>query len=91
MNIVAFLFVGLIAGWIASTLVEGHGLGLFRDMAVGIIGAFVGGFIFNIFGITTYGFWSSMITSIVGAMVFLYVLALFTRSSRPSKPLDKMK
>lgn len=79
MGIVAFLIVGLIAGWVASLLVEGHGLGTLGDLIVGVIGALVGGFIFNILGVTAYGFWGSVGMSVVGASVFLFIVGLFAR------------
>lgn len=82
MNIIVFLLVGLLAGWIASGLVEGQGLGTLGDMLVGIIGAFVGGFIFNIFGLTAYGFWASLVMSVIGASVFLFVVRLFSGSRK---------
>lgn len=85
MNIIAFLLIGLFAGWIASSLIQGHGLGTPGDIIVGVIGAFVGGFVFDIFGITTYGFWGSLGMSVVGALVFLFIVGLFTRSPRLGK------
>ena len=45
MNIIAFLLVGLIAGYLAGKIVEGHGFGTLGDIVVGIVGAFIGGFI----------------------------------------------
>jgi len=79
MNIITFLIIGLIAGWLASTLVEGHGNGGLSDIVIGIIGAFFGGFIFNILGITYYGFWGNVGMSAVGAVAFLYLVRLFSR------------
>ncbi len=89
MNILVFLVVGLFAGWIASSLVKGHGLGTLRDVIVGIIGALVGGFIFNIFGITAYGFWGSLGMSIIGAMVFLFIISVLNGSHSSTKQLGK--
>ncbi len=88
MNILSFLIIGLIAGWVASTLTEGHGLGIVRDIIVGVIGAFVGGFIFSIFGVATFGFWGTVATSVVGAMAFLFIVGLFTDRSK-SLPLSR--
>jgi uncharacterized membrane protein YeaQ/YmgE (transglycosylase-associated protein family) len=85
MNVVAFLLVGLFAGWVASSLVEGHGLGVLGDIVVGIVGALVGGFVFDMFGVTTYGFWGSFGMSVVGAVVFLSILGLFTGSHGSTK------
>lgn len=77
MSIIAFLVVGLVAGWIASMLVEGHGLGIVGDIIVGIIGAFIGGFVFNAMGVYSDGFWGAVATSAVGAVVLLFLVNLF--------------
>ncbi len=79
MNIVAFLLVGLISGWIASLIVEGHGFGAIGDIIIGVIGAFVGGFVFDMLGVASYGFWGAVGMSLVGAVVFLFVVNLFGR------------
>ena len=52
MSILAWLVVGLIAGFIGSLIVNRRGDGLFMDIVLGVIGAFVGGFLFNFFGAT---------------------------------------
>lgn len=77
MNIVTFLIVGLLAGWMASTLVKGEGSGMLSDIVIGVIGAFVGGFIFNIFGVSVYSFPESIIMSVIGAIVFLVTIGVF--------------
>lgn len=85
MNIITFLIVGLIAGWIASALVKGHGSGLISDMVIGIIGAFVGGFVFSLFDVTAYGFYGSLVMSTVGATVLLLISGFFYRRNHPGK------
>lgn len=89
MNIILFLIVGLIAGWLAGLVVEGHGLGTVGNIIVGVIGAFVGGLIFDAFGMTSFGFWQSVGMSAIGAIVFLFVVGLFTGSTGSTKPLGK--
>lgn len=89
MNIIAFLIIGLIAGWIASEIMEGHGLGALGDVIVGVIGAFVGGFVFNLFGYTAFGFWESVGMATIGAIVFLFVVNLLPGTRGP-KPLGRM-
>ncbi len=46
-----WLFVGLIAGWLAGQLMKGGGYGVFADIVIGMIGAVVGGWVFAILGI----------------------------------------
>jgi uncharacterized membrane protein YeaQ/YmgE (transglycosylase-associated protein family) len=87
MNIIVFLVIGLIAGWIAGLVMEGHGLGTLADIIIGVIGAFVGGFIFNMLGVIVYGFWGSVGMSAVGAIVFLFLARLISGSQKPSGKL----
>jgi uncharacterized membrane protein YeaQ/YmgE (transglycosylase-associated protein family) len=86
MNILAFLLVGLISGWLASVLVEGHGLGTIGDVVVGIVGAFIGGFIFSAAGIAAYGFWGSVGMALVGAIVLLFLANLFSGFRHGPRP-----
>lgn len=89
MNIIVFLLVGLLAGWIASSLMRGEGLGVLGDIIVGVIGAFVGGFIFDMAGIGVYGFWSALGMSVFGAMVFLFIIGLFSGILNTRRPLRR--
>lgn len=89
MNIIVFLLVGLLAGWIASSLMKGEGLGIIGDIIVGVVGAFVGGFIFDLAGVNIYGFWSALGMSVIGAMVFLFLVGLFTGTFNTRRPLRK--
>lgn len=75
MGLFAWIVVGLIAGWLASQVVPSR-LGLVGDTIVGMVGAFVGGFLFNQVGATgTTGFsiWSVFV-AFVGAVVLLVVI-----------------
>ena len=49
-GLLAFLFIGAIAGWLAGKLLQGGGFGLLGNIVVGIVGAVVGGFIFGFLG-----------------------------------------
>jgi uncharacterized membrane protein YeaQ/YmgE (transglycosylase-associated protein family) len=71
-NLIATLFIGLIAGWIAGRIVTGNGFGLVADILVGIVGAFFGGWLFRHAGIYIgAGLISSIISATVGAIVLL--------------------
>ncbi len=75
MSIIAWLVLGLIAGFIASKLYAGSGQGAVIDIVLGIVGAFVGGFLFNMLGgagITGFNLYS-MIVAVIGAVVVLWV------------------
>ena len=75
MSIISWIILGLIAGFIGSKIVNRQGQGFWLDIALGIIGAIVGGFLFEFFGgagITGLNIWS-MIVAIVGSVVVLWV------------------
>ncbi len=84
MNIILWLVLGGIAGWLASLIVRGTGLGLIGDIVVGIIGGFIGGFIVSLFGsagVTGFNIWS-VIVAVIGAVVLLLIVRLFTGGAR---------
>ena len=74
-GIIAWIVVGLIAGWAAGQVMKGSGYGLVGDIVVGIIGALLGGFLFGLlFPGTTYGFWGSIVVAIIGAIILIAIL-----------------
>jgi uncharacterized membrane protein YeaQ/YmgE (transglycosylase-associated protein family) len=75
MGIFSWIILGLIAGFIGSKIVDQQGQGLWLNIALGIIGALVGGFLFSFFGssgVTGLDLWS-MIVAIVGSVVVLLI------------------
>lgn len=77
-----FLIIGLVAGWLAGVISKGSGFGLWGDLVTGVVGAFVGGFLFNLMGISTYGVIGSIVVSTIGAVIFLWVLRMFTGTKK---------
>lgn len=84
MSIIGWIILGLIAGFIASKIVNKAGEGFILDIVLGIVGAIVGGFIFSLFGangVTGFNLYS-MIVAIIGAIVVLVIYhALFGRKA----------
>ena len=75
MSIVSWIILGLIAGFAGAKLVNREGQGFWLDIALGIIGALVGGFVFSLFGasgVTGLNIYS-MIVAIVGSIVVLLI------------------
>lgn len=66
---------GILAGYIASRLQKGEGSGCLVNLFLGLMGGVIGGWIFSLFGLTTYSWIGEMTTSIVGAVVVLWVFA----------------
>ena len=77
-----WIVVGLIAGWLASAVVGG-GYGLIGDIVVGVVGAFLGGFLFRALNVSAPfgGIAGTIVVAFVGAVVLLVVLRLVHRSS----------
>ena len=76
MGIISWIILGLIAGWIGSKIVGGSGQGIFLDIALGIVGALVGGFLYSWImggpGVTGVNI-GSIVVSILGAILVLWV------------------
>jgi uncharacterized membrane protein YeaQ/YmgE (transglycosylase-associated protein family) len=75
MGVIAWLVLGLIAGFIASKLVNHSGSGVLMDIVLGVIGALVGGFLFSVVGavgVTGFNIYS-MLVAVVGAVVVLFI------------------
>ena len=84
MSIIGWILLGLIAGFIASKIVNKSGEGFFLDIVLGIVGAIVGGFIFSAFGasgVTGFNLYS-MIVAIIGSIVVLLIYNTLMGSRR---------
>jgi uncharacterized membrane protein YeaQ/YmgE (transglycosylase-associated protein family) len=80
MGIISWIILGLIAGFIGSKIVDSQGQGFWLNIALGVVGALVGGFLFSLFGatgVTGLNIWS-IIVAIVGAIVVLLVYNALT-------------
>lgn len=81
MNLLWFLVVGLVAGWLAGVLVKGGGFGAIGDIVVGVIGAVVGGWLFSALGASAGGgLLGSIIVATIGAVVLLFIARLLKRA-----------
>ena len=84
MGIISWIILGLIAGFIGSKIVNREGQGFWLDIALGIVGALVGGFMFDAFGatgVTGLNIWS-MIVAVVGSIVVLLIYNAVTGRRR---------
>jgi uncharacterized membrane protein YeaQ/YmgE (transglycosylase-associated protein family) len=80
---IAWLVVGLIAGWLAGVVMKGSGYGIVLDIVLGLVGAFLGGLIFGLFVQGEYSFWGSIGVAFVGACVLIAI----TRAIAPARSL----
>ena len=73
MGVIVWIFIGLIAGWLAHVILGGRGV-IFGNIAVGLIGAIVGGFLFEKLNLHVMpDFWGNLITATIGAVIFLLI------------------
>lgn len=83
MSLLAWIVLGIVAGFIGSKLVNKTGEGLIRDLVLGVVGAIVGGWLFALFGqsaVTGLNLYS-LLVAVVGAVVVLVVYHAITRAA----------
>ncbi len=73
-GIIAWLVVGLIAGFLAGKVMKGSGYGIIGDIIVGLIGAFLGGFLFSFLVAGDLGFWGSIVVAFIGACILIAIV-----------------
>lgn len=82
MDLIIWVVLGAIAGWLAGLIVGGHGLGVIGTIVLGIVGALVGGFLASALGLSTGGAESgeinllSILVAVVGAVIVVWVASL---------------
>jgi uncharacterized membrane protein YeaQ/YmgE (transglycosylase-associated protein family) len=79
-SILVWALIGLVAGFLASKVMTGHGMGLLADMVVGVVGAIAGGFLARYLGVTTtvtsHSIFIEVIIAFLGALILLALLRL---------------
>lgn len=88
MSFIAWLFLGLIAGFVASKIVDKQGKGLLLNVVIGVVGAEIGGWLFRLLGmsgVTGLNVYS-LFVAVLGAVVLLYAYHLLSRKGQPGAP-----
>lgn len=81
MQFIWFILIGLVAGWLAGTLVKGGGFGVVGDIVVGVVGALLGGWLFSALGVSSGGgLLGAIIVATIGAIVLIFILRLVKRA-----------
>lgn len=79
-QLVVFLLIGGVAGWIAGLITKGGGFGIIGNIVAGVIGAALGGWIFGVLGISVGGKWvGPLVTATAGAVALLFAVGLFLK------------
>ena len=79
-NLLWFLLIGLIAGWLAGRVVRGKGFGLIGDLIVGVIGALVGGWLFGVLGVHVAGRLGAFVMAFAGAAILVFLFRQLRRA-----------
>jgi uncharacterized membrane protein YeaQ/YmgE (transglycosylase-associated protein family) len=80
-GIIAWIIIGLIAGWLTGKLMKGSGFGFLMDMVVGLIGALIGGFIsshLGLGGVGQHGLIISVVIAVIGAVLLTLIIRLIS-------------
>ena len=75
-HLLLFLVIGIVAGFLAGKIMKGSGFGLIGDLIVGVIGSFIGVWVFGLLGISSGGIVGLLVAAIIGALLLLYVIRL---------------
>ncbi|MEO6014421.1 MAG: GlsB/YeaQ/YmgE family stress response membrane protein [Devosia sp.] len=82
-SILIILIVGLVAGWLAGQIVRGGGMGIIADLAVGIVGAFIGSWLLPKIGLVLgTSLLAAIINATIGAVILLLVIRLVQGGGR---------
>jgi uncharacterized membrane protein YeaQ/YmgE (transglycosylase-associated protein family) len=80
-GIIAWIIIGIIAGWLTGKIMKGSGFGAIMDMVVGLVGALIGGFIsshLGFGGVGEHGLIVSILIAVVGAVILTWLVRLVT-------------
>lgn len=80
MNLLIFLLIGALAGWLAGVVMKGRGFGVLVNIVVGVLGAFFGGWLLPRLGVSFGGDVGLFITAFLGAVILLAIIGLIKRA-----------
>lgn len=77
-SVIAWVMIGLLAGWLAGKVSRGRGFGCIANVLLGLVGAVLGGWIFTRLGIVRFGFIYSLAAATLGAVILVTIARLFS-------------
>jgi uncharacterized membrane protein YeaQ/YmgE (transglycosylase-associated protein family) len=84
-DLLSWIIVGLIAGFLASAVVRGRGYGCIGNIIIGLIGAVIGGYLASLLNISgTFHFWGTLLIAFLGACILVAILQVFSGGSSKS-------
>jgi len=72
-NLLWTLLIGGVAGWLAGKLTKGEGFGVIANIVIGIVGGWIGSFLFGLLGFAAYGLIAQLVVATVGAMFLVWI------------------
>ena len=75
MNLILFLIIGGVAGWLAGLIMKGRGFGVLANIGIGIVGSVIGVFVFRLLGLAAQGAVGELVTATVGAILLLAIVS----------------
>jgi uncharacterized membrane protein YeaQ/YmgE (transglycosylase-associated protein family) len=82
-GILAWIIVGLVAGWLTGLVMKGGGYGIIGDLIVGLVGALIGGFVVGLLFHGSVGLIGSIVVAFIGAVILVAVLRALSRGRAP--------
>lgn len=79
-DLLYYIIIGLLAGWLAGRIMKEPRMGLAGNLIVGVIGAIIGAYVFEFFGISTGGIIGSLVSAVIGAVILLYLIQTLRRA-----------
>ena len=79
MNLIIFLVIGALAGWLAGVIMKGGGFGVIGNIVVGVVGSFLGGWLLPKLGLSIGGDFGGFITAVIGAVILLFSVRLIKK------------
>jgi len=79
LSFILFIAIGALAGYIAGLIMKGGGFGFWINLLVGIVGGFLGGWVFGLLGIAFLGIVGSLVAAVVGAIILLWIISLIKK------------
>ncbi len=82
MSLLYFLLIGLAAGFLAGQILKGRGFGPVGNLIVGVLGAFAGGMVFRLLGLTATSLLGELVSATVGSVAVLLLVGLLNRHAK---------
>lgn len=80
-DLIYWIVVGLIAGWLAGQVMKGGGYGVVADIILGILGAILGGWVFGLLGVHAGGMIGSIVVAFIGAVILVWITRLLKKKA----------